>query len=59
MEINYLGDATPKVYLPKMIQWYKDGKFPFDKFIKFYDAKDVKQALEDMKSEVIKPILVH
>lgn len=59
MEINYLGDALAKQHVPKMIQWHKEGKFPFDKFIKFYVAKDVAQALEDMKVEVIKPILVH
>lgn len=59
MEVNYLGDCLAKDHLPKMIQWYRDGKFPFDKFIKFYDAKDVSKALEDMKTEVIKPIIVH
>lgn len=59
IDTNYLGDALAKEHVPKMIQWHKDGKFPFDKFIKFYKAKDVAQALEDMKVEVIKPILVH
>lgn len=59
IEINYLGDCLAKEHVPKMIQWYKDGKFPFDKFIKFYAANDVAQALEDMKTDVIKPILVH
>lgn len=59
IEINYLGDCVAKDHLPKMIQWYNEGKFPFDKLIKFYPAKDVAQALEDMKTEVIKPVLVH
>lgn len=59
IEINYLGDCLAKDHVPKMIQWYKEGNFPFDKFIKFYAAKDIAQALEDMKTEVIKPILVH
>ena len=59
MEINYLGDCRAKDHLPKMIQWYRDGNFAFNKFIKFYDAKDVGKAMEDMKSEVIKPIIVH
>lgn len=59
MEVNYLGDCLAKDHLPKMIQWYRDGKFPFDKLIKFYDAKDIGQAIEDMKSEVIKPIIIH
>ncbi|KAK5941115.1 hypothetical protein PMZ80_006392 [Knufia obscura] len=59
IEVNYLGDCIAKDHVPKMIQWYKEGKFPIDKFIKFYAAKDVAQALEDMKTEVIKPVLVH
>jgi len=59
IEVNYLGDCLAKDHVPRMIKWYKEGKFPFDKFIKFYAAKDVAQALEDMKTEVIKPILVH
>lgn len=58
-EINYLGDSLAREQIPKMIQWYRDGKFPFDRFIKFYAAKDFEKALNDMKGEVIKPILVH
>ncbi|KAK5070865.1 hypothetical protein LTR64_003839 [Lithohypha guttulata] len=59
METNFLGDCLAKEFVPRMIQWHKEGKFPFDKFIKFYDARDAAQALEDMKTEVIKPILIH
>ncbi|KAH7176921.1 hypothetical protein EDB81DRAFT_707644, partial [Dactylonectria macrodidyma] len=30
------GDATPSKYIPQMIQWYREGKLPIDKLIKFY-----------------------
>ncbi|KAJ9660999.1 hypothetical protein H2198_002158 [Neophaeococcomyces mojaviensis] len=59
IEVHYLGECLARDHIPKMIQWYREGKFPFDKFVKFYPAKDVAQAVEDMKTEVIKPILVH
>lgn len=53
------GSSLPKVFIPKLIQLYKEGQFPFDKLVKFYDLKDVNQAIEDSKSgQVIKPILV-
>lgn len=30
------SDAVPQVFIPKLVQLYKDGKFPFDKLVKFY-----------------------
>lgn len=58
-EAHFLGECLARDHVPKMIQWYREGKFPFDEFVKMYPAKDVAQAVEDMKTEVIKPILVH
>lgn len=59
IEGHYLGECMAKDHIPKMIKWYHEGKFPFDKFTKMYPAKDVGQAVEEMKQDVIKPILVH
>jgi Zn-dependent alcohol dehydrogenase len=28
--------ADPVQFVPEMINWYRDGKFPIDKIIKFY-----------------------
>lgn len=53
------GDSTPQIHIPKIIQYYKEGKFPFDKLVKFYDFNDINQAFEDSKSGItIKPIVV-
>ncbi|MHA3117061.1 NAD(P)-dependent alcohol dehydrogenase [Acinetobacter sp. ANC 4635] len=53
------GDSTPQMHIPKIIQYYKEGKFPFDKLIKFYDFKDINQAFEDSKIGVtIKPVVL-
>lgn len=53
------GDSIPQVFIPKIIQYYKEGKFPFDKLIKFYKFEEINKAFEDSKKgSVIKPILV-
>lgn len=53
------GDSVPDQSVPEMIQWWRDGKFPFEKLIKFYDADKVEEAVGDMKAgQTIKPVLV-
>jgi aryl-alcohol dehydrogenase len=52
------GDSIPKLFIPQLIAYYKAGKFPFDKIIKFYDFKDINQAFEDSHNgKVIKAVL--
>lgn len=52
------GDSVSKIFLPKLIEYYKAGKFPFDRLVKFYDFEDIEKAFEDSKSGVtVKPIL--
>ncbi|MCM2349410.1 MAG: NAD(P)-dependent alcohol dehydrogenase [Bacteriovoracaceae bacterium] len=52
------GDSVPRVFIPQLIDYFKAGKFPFDKLIKFYDFKNIEQAFEDSKSgKTIKPVL--
>jgi aryl-alcohol dehydrogenase len=52
------GDAIPDLFIPKMIELYRQGRFPFDKLIKFYPFEEINQAAEDMeKGLVIKPVL--
>lgn len=54
------GDAVPSKYLPEMIQWYREGKFPLEKLVKFYKAEDFKKGLDDMHKGVdaVKPVIV-
>lgn len=53
------GDSVPSKSVPELIKWYKEGKFPFDKLIKFYKAEDFQLALKDTISGVtVKPVLV-
>lgn len=53
------GDAVPQDYIPKMIRWYREGKLPVTKLIRYYAIGDFQQAVEDMKSgKTVKPVLV-
>ena len=48
----------PQIFIPQLIEFYKQGKFPFDKLIKFYDAKDINKAVEDSeKGLTLKPVI--
>lgn len=52
------GDAIPDLFIPRLIELYSQGQFPFDKVIKYYPFSDINQAVEDMeKGDVIKPVL--
>lgn len=52
------GDSVPRVFIPKLVEYYKAGKFPFDKLIRFYAFADIDQAFQDSASGVtVKPIL--
>jgi aryl-alcohol dehydrogenase len=52
------GDAIPELFIPKLIELYSQGRFPFDRLITYYPFEDINQAVEDMeKGRVIKPVL--
>ena len=52
------GDAIPDLFIPKLIELYRQGKFPFDRMITFYPFDELNQAVEAMeKGRVIKPVL--
>ena len=52
------GDAIADLFIPKLIELYKQGRFPFDRLITFYPFDQINQAVEDMaKGKVMKPVL--
>lgn len=54
-----MGDAVPQSDIPQLIRYYRQGKFPFDKLITFYDFADINQAQADSASGLaIKPVLI-
>ena len=44
------GAAQPKVFIPQMIEYYRQGRFPVDRIMRFYDFEDINQACEDSTS---------
>ncbi len=52
------GDAVPDLFIPKLIELYQQGKFPYEKLITFYPFEDLNLAVADMEQgSVIKPVL--
>ena len=52
------GDAIPQQFIPKLIQLYQAGQFPFERLLKFYDFSDINRAIADAKrGDTIKPVL--
>jgi aryl-alcohol dehydrogenase len=52
------GDAIADLFIPKLIDLYCQGRFPFDQMITFYPFDEINRAVEDMEQgRVIKPVL--
>jgi aryl-alcohol dehydrogenase len=52
------GDAIADLFIPKLIELYRQGRFPFDRMITFYPFDEINRAVEDMvKGRVVKPLL--
>jgi aryl-alcohol dehydrogenase len=52
------GDAVPQDFIPRLIGYYRQGRFPFDRLLTFYDFADINRAIADEKSgTTIKAVL--
>ncbi len=55
----FIGSAVPRTFLPQLVGFQRDGRFPYERLIKTYDFADINQAFKDTESgEVIKPVLL-
>jgi len=53
------GASDPQVFIPKLVEYYKAGKFPIDRLVDFYQFEDIGKAFEDSHTgKSIKPILL-
>lgn len=53
------GCVDPHTFIPEMVSYVKDGRFPIEKLSTFYELEEINKAFEDQeKGRVIKPILV-
>nr|WP_236000472.1 hypothetical protein [Bradyrhizobium uaiense] len=52
------GDSNPDVFIPMLIDLHRNGRFPFDKLVKFYSLDEINTAIHDSEiGAVIKPIV--
>ena len=52
------GDSVATEFIPQLIELYRQGRFPYDRLIKFYEFGDINTAIDDAaKGLTIKPVL--
>ena len=52
------GDSIPGTFIPQLIDLYRQGRFPFDKLVRFYPFDQINEAIDDaLSGRTIKPIL--
>lgn len=53
------GDANPKEFIPKLIEMYKQGIFPFDKLVTKFEFSNINEAMHAAETgAAIKPVIV-
>ena len=53
------GDAHPGLFIPRLIEFWRQGRFPFDRLLTFYPFAEIARAFEDAHSgKAIKPVLL-
>ncbi|MGS2739273.1 NAD(P)-dependent alcohol dehydrogenase [Sinomicrobium sp. M5D2P17] len=53
------GDSVSEEFIPKLINMFKNGQFPFDRLIKKYSFEKINQAVADSeKGKTIKSVLL-
>jgi aryl-alcohol dehydrogenase len=52
------GDSVPADFLPQLVEHWREGRFPVDRMMTFYDFDQIDQAAKDAEAgTVIKPVL--
>jgi aryl-alcohol dehydrogenase len=53
------GSAVPQQFIPRLIRWWQQGQFPFDRLIRTYALDAVNDAERDsLSGETVKPVLL-
>ncbi len=53
------GDSDPDVFIPEMIELYRQGRLPFDKLIRTYPLSEINQAIADQHhGDCVKVVLL-
>jgi aryl-alcohol dehydrogenase len=52
------GDCVSSIFIPRLLDLYKAGRFPFEPMIKTYPFDQINQAVEDVeKGKTLKAVL--
>jgi aryl-alcohol dehydrogenase len=52
------GDSVPDLFIPALIELYRNGRFPLDRLMAFYPFEQINEAARaSEQGEVVKPIL--
>ena len=53
------GDSSPDVFIPQLVEYYREGRLPFDKMITTYPLSDINQAIADQHAGLcVKAVLL-
>lgn len=52
------GDSKPDLFIPALVELHAQGRFPFDRLVKFYTLDQINQAAQDSEKGItVKPII--
>lgn len=52
------GDSVPEEFIPRLVELFRQGRFPFDRLVAAYDFADIQKAVDASEAgEVVKAIL--
>lgn len=52
------GDAEPRTFIPQLVEYYEEGRFPFDRLIDFFPFEALNDAMEAQENgKSIKPVV--
>lgn len=52
------GNSNPDVFIPMLVDFFMQGRFPFDRFVRFYGFDEIAGAFRDMADgTAVKPII--
>lgn len=52
------GDSVPDVFVPLLVSLQQQGRFPFDRLVKFYDLDEINRAVKEAEEgSTLKPVL--
>lgn len=54
-----VGDAVPEALIPRLIELWQQGQFPFDKLITTFPLDQINEAERaSVSGEIVKPVLI-